>query len=86
MRAGGIGIGELSKRTGVNIETIRYYERNGVLPKPPRTEGGHRAYDSAFVKRLSFIARARQLGFSLEEIRSLLSLVDGSGFTCADVR
>lgn len=85
-RAVEIGIGELSKRTGVNIETIRYYERSGVMPRPPRTSGGHRAYTKDFVKRLTFVSHSRQLGFSLEEIRSLLGLVDGSDFTCADVR
>ena len=69
----GIGIGELSKRTGVHIETIRYYERSSVMPKPPRTEGGHRAYDETFVRRLAFVSRSRQLGFTLEEIRSLLA-------------
>lgn len=85
-RADGIGIGELSKRTGVHIETIRYYERSGVMPKPPRTEGGHRAYDETFVRRLAFVSRSRQLGFSLREIRSLLGLVDEKEYTCADVR
>ena len=81
-----IQIGALSKETGVHIETIRYYERIGIMPKPPRTEGGHRTYDEPQVKRLGFIARSRQLGFSLDEIRDLLSLVDGHKFTCAQVR
>lgn len=81
-----IGIGELSKRTGVHIETIRYYERSGVIPKPPRTEGGQRTYDETFVRRLAFVSRSRQLGFSLDEIRSLLGLVDEHEYTCADVR
>jgi MerR family mercuric resistance operon transcriptional regulator len=85
-RAAEIGIGELSRRTGVNIETIRYYERSGVMPRPPRTGGGHRAYTQDFVKRLAFVSRSRQLGFSLEEIRSLLGLVDEHEYTCADVR
>ena len=80
------GIGVLSKRTGVKVETIRYYERIGILPKPPRTEGGHRAYDETFAKRLDFVSRSRQLGFPLEEIRSLLALVDEHEYTCADVR
>jgi len=78
-------IGELSRRTGVNIETVRYYERAGVLPKPPRTGGGHRVYDEGLLKRLTFVRRARELGFSLDEIRALLSLVDGGDFTCAEV-
>lgn len=86
LRAHGIAIGDLSKRTGVHIETIRYYERIGVLLAPQRTDGGRRTYDEAAIKRLSFIARSRQLGFSLDEIRSLLSLVDDNAFTCGDVR
>ena len=86
MRVNNIAIGQLSKLTGVHIETIRYYERTGVMPKPPRTEGGQRSYSEDFVKRLGFIARSRDLGFSLEDIRSLLGLVDGNGLTCADVR
>lgn len=85
-RANEITIGELSVRTGVKIETIRYYERIGVMPRPPRTFGGHRTYDQTFVKRLSFVSRSRQLGFSLDEIRSLLGLVDEHEYTCADVR
>jgi len=85
-RAENIGIGELSKRTGVHIETIRYYERSGVMPKPPRSEGGQRTYDETFVRRLAFVSRSRQLGFSLDEIRSLLGLVDEHEYTCADVR
>ncbi len=61
-------IGEMSRKTGVNIETIRYYERIGVMPRPVRTEGGHRAYDADQLKRLAFIKRSRELGFSLGEI------------------
>ncbi|MGH6943356.1 MAG: MerR family transcriptional regulator [Geminicoccaceae bacterium] len=80
-----LGIGELSRRTGVNVETVRYYERIGLVPPPPRTEGGHRLYPGGHLKRLSFIRRSRELGFTLDEIRNLLSLVDG-GYTCGDVR
>lgn len=86
MRAETVGVGELAKRTGVHIETVRYYERIGIMPKPPRTAGGHRVYDGELIRRLSFVSRCRQLGFSLEEIRELLSLVDGHTFTCAGVR
>lgn len=78
-------IGEVSRRTGVNIETIRYYERIGVMPKPLRTEGGHRAYDADELKRLAFIKRGRELGFSLGEIRALLGLVDTGAYTCSEV-
>lgn len=77
--------GELAKRTGVNIETIRYYEKIGLLPEPPRTPGGHRIYDESLLKRLSFVRRCRELGFSLDELRGLLELVDGGSYSCAEV-
>jgi MerR family transcriptional regulator, mercuric resistance operon regulatory protein len=80
------GIGALSKDAAVNIETIRYYERVGIMPKPLRTEGGHRVYDVDQLKRLVFIRRTRELGFSLDEIRALLELVDGGDYTCAEVQ
>jgi len=78
--------GELARRTGCNLETIRYYEKIGLMPEPPRTAGGYRTYDRDQVKRLAFIRRSRELGFSLEEIRSLLSLVDGGDYSCGEVR
>ncbi|MEO8327833.1 MAG: helix-turn-helix domain-containing protein [Nitrospirota bacterium] len=81
-----VTIGELSKQTCCNIETIRYYERIGLLSKPPRTEGGHRLYDHEQIKRLVFIRRSRELGFSLHEIRTLFRLVDGQGYTCQEVK
>ncbi len=85
MRAG-LGIGALSKRTGVHIETIRYYERIGLIPPPPRTAGRHRVYDEAMARRLAFIARMRALGFTLDEVRTFLALVDGGRYSCAQVR
>lgn len=78
-------IGGLSKTTGVHIETIRYYEKSGVLPKPSRTAGGHRTYTHEDTKRLSFISCARGLGFSLTDIRGLLDLVSGESLTCGEV-
>ena len=78
-------IGELSQRTGVNIETIRYYEKIGLLPPPPRTEGGHRVYPDAHLRRLIFVRRSRELGFTLDEVRNLLGLVKG-GNTCGEVK
>jgi MerR family transcriptional regulator, mercuric resistance operon regulatory protein len=77
--------GALASETGCNIETIRYYEQIGILPPPPRSEGGHRLYGPDFVNRLQFVRRARDLGFTLEEIRELLSLVDGGNYSCAQV-
>jgi MerR family mercuric resistance operon transcriptional regulator len=78
-------IGSLSRLTGVNIETVRYYERIEMLPAPPRTEGGRRVYGSSQVRTLSFIRRARELGFTLAEVRTLLGLADTSKRSCADV-
>lgn len=79
-------IGVLSKYSGVNIETIRYYEKIKIMPSPPRSEGGYRLYVENHQRRLSFIRRSRELGFSLKEIRGLLTLVDDKSFTCAQVQ
>lgn len=82
----GMAIGEVSRRTGANIETIRYYERVGLLA-PPNRAGRYRRYDAAGVRRLVFIRRARALGFTLDEVRTLLNLAECDGkTTCAEVR
>jgi len=78
-------IGEVAERSGCHPETVRYYERIGLLPAPPRTAGGYRDYRPADADRLRFISRGRELGFSLEEIRSLLGLVEDDGLSCQDV-
>ena len=80
------GIGQLAAESSVGIETIRYYERSGLMPNPPRTEGRHRLYTDGHLRRLVFIRRCRQLGFSTDEIRGLLDLVDGHKYTCGEVR
>ena len=80
-----IGIGELSKRTGVKPTTIRWYEAEGWLPPPIRTEGGHRSYGDAHIRRLGFLRHARELGFSMEDVRSLLDLGDRPGDDCGAV-
>ncbi|MAB14821.1 helix-turn-helix domain-containing protein [Parvibaculum sp.] len=77
---------ELARHTGCNLETIRYYEKTGMMPDPPRTASGYRVYDDAHISRLRFILRARELGFSIEQIRGLLELVDGGTQTCAEVK
>lgn len=77
---------DLSRLTGCNLETIRYYETIGILPDPPRTAKNYRAYDDTHVARLRFVMRSRDLGFSLEEIRSLLGMVDREAGTCANVK
>lgn len=81
-----VTIGRLSTRAAVNIETVRYYERIGLLPSPPRTEGGHRLYGEPHVKKLTFVRRARELGFTLEEIRALMRLADERPPSCARAR
>ena len=77
--------GVLARLAGCNGETVRYYEKIGLLPPPQRSPGGHRLYDGDNQRRLRFILRGRELGFSIDELRSLLSLADGRGATCADV-
>lgn len=85
-RESGITRGELAQATGCNIETIRYYEKTGLLPDPPRTDAGYRIYSAAHATRLRFILRARELGFSMEDIRGLMGLEDGAAPTCAEVK
>ena len=82
---GAFPIGTLSRQTGVNIETIRYYERAGLLRKPARTAGGYRVYGEADMRRLAFIRRTRDLGFSLDEVRQLLALADQKSRSCRSV-
>jgi len=77
--------GALAVTAGCHIETIRYYEKIGILPPPPRSAAGHRLYGHELVKRLHFVRRSRDLRFTLEEIRQLLRLVDGGNYTCEQV-
>ena len=77
---------DVARATGCNLETIRYYETVGIMPDPPRSARGYRCYDDAHVRRLKFVMRSRDLGFSLEEIRGLLGLVDDRTQTCAQVQ
>lgn len=76
----------MARATGCNLETIRYYEKIGIMPDPPRSTKGYRSYDNAHVRRLKFVMRSRDLGFSLEEVRGLLGLVDEQSRTCAEVQ
>jgi MerR family transcriptional regulator, mercuric resistance operon regulatory protein len=85
-RAKAFSIGELSRLTGVNIETIRYYERIELRPAAPRTGGGRRVYGPEERRLLTFIRRARDLGFALTEIRTLLSLGAPGDASCAEVK
>ncbi len=79
-------IGKLAAAVGVNLETVRYYERIKLMPEPSRTGSGHRAYDEGHLRRLRFIRRGRELGFSIEDIRTLLGLVGPSQSSCGEVR
>ena len=85
-RAEILPIGELSKRSGVKIETIRYYERVKMLPAPPRNASGRRVYGATDLRILAFIRRSRELGFSLEDIRALLRLGGPATASCGEVR
>ncbi len=78
--------GQLAKKTDVNIETIRYYERRGLIPKPHRRDSGYREYSDETSKRILFIKRAKNLGFSLNEIDELLSLKIDPKTTCSDIK
>lgn len=78
--------GELARRTGVNIETIRYFERIGIIAPPSRTEGGHRIYDEGHVRTLAFVHRARNLGFTPDEVRAILKLGGPGRASCGEVR
>ncbi|WP_435104102.1 MerR family transcriptional regulator [Arhodomonas sp. AD133] len=79
-------IGELAAETGVKIETIRYYERVEILPAPARTANNYRTYTRTHLRRLRFVRRARALGFTLDEVRTLLAMIDGGDYTCAEVK
>ena len=81
-----IKIGEVAERSGVNLQTIRYYEREGLLPKPPRLESGYRMFPESIVRRVRFIKRAQQLGFSLSEIGDLLAIQLDTTRDCVDVQ
>ena len=78
-------IGDLALQSATKVETIRYYERAGLMPSPARTAGNHRAYTQAHADRLAFIRHGRELGFSLDSVRTLLTLADEPDRDCADV-
>lgn len=86
LRADGIAIGAVSGLTGVNIETIRYYEKIKILPAPRRSASGRRVYGPQEMDILAFIRRGRELGFTLDEIRALLDLAEPGKASCAEVR
>ena len=79
-------IGDVAKRTGIGIETLRFYERSGLLSRPARTEGGYRLYDAEALDTLDFIKRAQTLGFSLDEIKRIIAESRAGQSPCAEVR
>ncbi|MEP0862116.1 MAG: heavy metal-responsive transcriptional regulator [Ignavibacterium sp.] len=79
-------VGEIAEKVGVNVETLRYYEKIKIMPKPKRKESRYRFYDELDLKRLRFIKRAKELGFTLKEIKELLNLKIESTATCGDVK
>jgi len=81
--SGQFTIGEVARASGVKVPTVRYYEEIGLLPPPPRTEGGRRSYGEAHMRRLAFIRHARELGFEIDAIRTLLTLQDEPDQSCA---
>jgi DNA-binding transcriptional MerR regulator len=82
----GIQIGRVSEQTGLSVDAIRFYEKQRLLERPPRTEGGFRLFNMDDIHRIQFIRRAQQLGFSLPEIRELLILQRDEGETCSHIR
>jgi Cu(I)-responsive transcriptional regulator len=85
MSASITSIGDLARTSGVAVETIRYYERIGLMPAPARTSGNYRSYDPSHERRLRFIRRSRDLGFTVEEVRALLVLADKTDHDCREV-
>src|SRR6516165_11059951 len=86
MNMDSMSIGKVANRVAVGVETLRFYEREGLLEKPPRLNSGYRAYPAATVNRVLFIKRAEELGFSLKEIKELLALRLAPGATCGHVK
>jgi Hg(II)-responsive transcriptional regulator len=79
-------IGTVARRAGVRVDTVRFYEKRGILPKPERTESGYRTYDDETVRVLRFVRRAQELGFTLREVQQLLELQGRPELPCAEVR
>ncbi len=82
----GLTIGTVARKAGANIDTLRFYERQGVIVKPPRTDSNYRMYPEETVRRVQFVKRAQELGFSLREIKGLLALRATRGAKCEDVQ
>jgi MerR family transcriptional regulator, mercuric resistance operon regulatory protein len=81
----GYSIGEIARQTSVNIETIRYYERIGIMPEPDRLANGYRQFSHDHLKRLSFVKKCRELGFTLKEVHTMLMMVDSDNLSCGEI-
>ena len=79
-------MGRFAEKTGCDRETIRYYERIGLVDEPSRSDAGYRLYQERDIRRLGFVLRCRQLGFSIDEVRGLLGLVDENNYSCSDIQ
>ena len=79
-------IGKLAEKANCKVETVHYYEKTGLMPEPPRTQGGHRIYDLSHAKRLNYIRRSRELGFTIEQIKDLLKFIDEPNHYCGEVK
>ena len=86
MNTSQFSIGKLAKSTNCKVETVHYYEKTGLMPEPSRTEGGHRIYSISHVKRLNFIRRSRDLGFTIDQIKNLLKFIDEPDHYCGEVK
>ncbi|MFT9494452.1 MerR family transcriptional regulator [Anaerosolibacter sp.] len=82
----GLTISQVAEGANVNIETVRYYEKLGLISKPPRTEAGYRQFPGEVIQRIKFIKRAQELGFTLSEVGKLLAVSDGGDFDCYDIQ
>lgn len=86
MKETAFSIGQLAHQANCKVETVHYYEKTGLMPEPPRTEGGHRVFALSHVKLLNFIRRSRELGFSIEQIKELLKFIDEPDHYCGEVK
>jgi MerR family mercuric resistance operon transcriptional regulator len=86
MKIDHFSVGELAKSTNCKVETVHYYEKIGLIPEPPRSDGGHRQYSLSDVKRLNFIRRSRELGFKIDQVKELLKFIDEPDHYCGEVK
>lgn len=81
----GLTISQVARKANVNIETVRYYEKTGLISKPPRMESGYRCFPPEVVKQITFVKRAQELGFTLSEIKELITIANGEHYNCGEI-